>query len=282
MSSLPRAKKWSLKTRSIEFSNDPILMGILNVTPDSFSDGGNYANPETAVEHAIQLERDGAGIIDVGGESTRPYSDPVELEEELRRTIPVIEKVCESVSVPVSIDTSKAKVALEAVNAGAEIINDVTGLEGDPDMVDVALKTGAGICAMHMKGSVQTMQDNPRYDNVVEEIYQYLVRRREYLVGEGIELAKICLDPGVGFGKTHEHNWQLVHSAGRFLEAGCPVLVGHSRKGFVGKLEANPDIERDSASLGIAIHLASCGVHVIRLHEIAQAQRALRAWARCQ
>jgi len=206
-------------------------MGILNVTPDSFSDGGRFQAVEAAVLRALEMEAAGADIIDIGGESTRPYSQPVDVDEELRRVMPVIEGLVGQIAVPISIDTSKALVAQRAVDAGVEIINDVTGLEGDPAMAEVARKTSAGICVMHMRGNPQTMQDDPRYENVVEEIYHYLQLRLDACLAMGIEKPRICLDPGIGFGKTHQHNLTLVKNASRFVDLGQPILIGHS-KGF--------------------------------------------------
>jgi dihydropteroate synthase len=178
---------------------------------------------------------EGADILDVGGESTRPFSSPVDLDEEVRRVSDVVERLAGEAGVPVSIDTSKALVASRALELGAEIINDVTGLEGDPDMLRVARESGAGICAMHMQGTPQTMQIAPHYDDVVAEIHAYLAARRDALVASGIPLGKICLDPGIGFGKTHAHNRELMAHARVFLDLGTPILVGHSRKGFIGK-----------------------------------------------
>ena len=257
-------------------------MGIVNVTPDSFSDGGKYDSTETAIEHALKLVKDGADILDIGGESTRPYSDPVDATEELNRVLPVIEGLVQRMddpavrTVPISIDTSKAVVAQAAIEAGAEIINDVTGLEGDPAMLEVAVESQAGICAMHMQGTPQTMQDDPKYDDVVEDIYRYLAERQQQLLDAGIDPAKICLDPGIGFGKTHGHNIQLVRNASRFIKLDCPILVGHSRKGFIGELLGNKQADRDAGTLAITLMLAQQGVHVIRVHEVKITVEALK------
>ncbi len=191
---------WQLKDCRLSFTDGPAVMGIVNVTPDSFSDGGQYSTADSAIAHGIRLASQGAAILDVGGESTRPYSDPVGLAEELERVIPVVEGLAAAVDVPISIDTSKSAVAAAAVEVGAQIINDVTGLEGDPEMVGVAAATGAGVCAMHAQGTPQTMQDNPQYENVTEEIFDYLMQRRAFLIDAGIAKEKICLDPGIGFG----------------------------------------------------------------------------------
>ena len=259
----------------------PLVMGIVNVTPDSFSDGGRHAAVDEAVAHGMALVDQGADILDVGGESTRPFSEPVPLDEELRRVTEVVRQLAARSGVPVSIDTSKAAVAARAVDLGAEIINDVTGLEGDPDMLRVAVASGAGVCAMHMQGTPQTMQVDPRYADVVGEIHGYLARRRDALLAAGVALERICLDPGIGFGKTHEHNVELMAAAGRFLDLGTPILVGHSRKGFIGKLieraRGRPATleERDGGTAGSACALADAGVQVIRVHAVGLVRAAL-------
>jgi dihydropteroate synthase len=250
-------------------------MGVVNVTPDSFSDGGKFCDADAAVAHALRLVDEGADVLDVGGESTRPYSTPVTVDEELRRVIPVVERIAQRTAVPVSIDTSKAVVAREAVAAGAQIINDVTGLQGDAEMLRVARETGAAVVAMHMRGTPQTMQDDPRYDDVVAEIHEYLRRRRDWLLEAGIERERIALDPGIGFGKTHEHNMTLSASCGQFLDLGCPLLVGHSRKGFIGKLLGGGDVDRTFGTLGVSLGLALQGVHLLRVHDVAATRQAL-------
>ena len=275
MTNTIRSDGWTLRTKRLSFGSRPVIMGIVNVTPDSFSDGGKFFDPQTAVEHGLQLVQDGAGILDIGGESTRPYSDSVPVRDELARVIPVIEKLAASTDVPISIDTSKAIVAREAVAAGAEIINDVTGLEGDPEMLSVAQQAQAGICAMHMQGTRQTMQDAPSYDDVVEDIFRYLQARRDALLSAGIAQDRICLDPGIGFGKTHEHNLQLLQSSDRFHQLGCPVLVGHSRKGFIAHLLDDRECERMSGTVGAALGLATQGIQIIRVHDVAELNRAL-------
>jgi dihydropteroate synthase len=256
----------------------PLVMGIVNVTPDSFSDGGMFLDAPAAIDHALQLVADGADLIDIGGESTRPYSERVSAEEELRRLIPVLESVAGNVPVPISIDTSKAAVARAAIDAGAEIINDVTGLTGDPAMVDLAVETNVGVCAMHMQGTPQTMQDNPTYADVVVEVKENLRERRDALVGAGIARERICLDPGIGFGKTHEHNIALMARCDEFHELGCPLLVGHSRKGFLGKLIGDKEADRTNATVGAALGLAVQGVQIIRVHDVRTVREALVAF----
>jgi dihydropteroate synthase len=270
-----RATKWRLRTCEIAFSHRPLLMGIINATPDSFSDGGHCLAPAEAIEHGLRLVEQGADILDVGGESTRPYSTPVAAAEELRRVLPVVQALCERTRVPVSIDTSKAVVAAEAVAAGAEIINDVTGLEGDSRMLDIARSTGAGVCAMHMQGTPQTMQDDPLYGDVVEDICGYLRDRRDALLAHGLDRDRICLDPGIGFGKTHEHNLTLLAHCGFFHRLGCPLLVGHSRKGFIGKVLGDKQADRTAGSIGIALALARQGVQIIRVHDVLPVRQAL-------
>ncbi len=282
---------WRLRTRSLELPcprgplRRPLVMGIVNVTPDSFSDGGRHASVEAAVAHGNRLVAEGADILDVGGESTRPFSQGVSAADELARVSEVVQRLALETSVPISIDTSKAAVAARAIELGAEIINDVTGLEGDPAMLAVARDTGAGVCAMHMQGTPQTMQVDPRYGDVITEIHDYLRQRRDALVDAGIPLEKICLDPGIGFGKTHAHNLTLMAHAGRFLDLGCPILVGHSRKGFLGKIieqklgrPATED-DRDAATAGAACGLAADGIQLVRVHAVGMVRTALEAFA---
>jgi len=253
-------------------------MGILNITPDSFSDGGQFRNPQEAVDRAIQLVEDGADLLDLGGESTRPYAAPVDSEEEARRVKPVLDLLVDAVNVPISIDTSKASVARLALDAGAEIINDVTGLEGDPEMVPLAVMTEAGVCAMHMQGTPQTMQNQPAYRDVVIEIGDYLRCRREQLLEAGILDSRICLDPGIGFGKTHQHNLTLMANCYQFHQLGVPLLVGHSRKGFLAKVVENVQGDRTLTTVGAALSLAIQGVQIIRVHDVRPVREALLAF----
>lgn len=257
-------------------------MGIVNVTPDSFSDGGHFFGREAAIEQGLKLLDEGAAMLDIGGESTRPYSTPVEEAEELSRVIPVVEGIHRARPEAIlSIDTSKAAVARAAIAAGAEIINDVTGLEGDPEMISVAKDSRAGICAMHMQGTPQTMQDNPAYTDIVAEIHDYLRQRRDALLAAGIDRERICLDPGIGFGKTHEHNVTLMASCHRFHDLGQPLLVGHSRKGFIGQLLGDKEAPRLFGTLGAALALAVQGVQVLRVHDIRPLKEALTLFAAC-
>ncbi|MCC7084293.1 MAG: dihydropteroate synthase [Pirellulales bacterium] len=251
-------------------------MGIVNVTPDSFSDGGRYYDPKAAVDQALKLVGEGADFIDIGGESTRPYSESVPVQEELDRVLPVVQAVCKQVSVPVSIDTSKADVARAAVDAGVEIINDVTALTGDREMLAVVQASGAGVCAMHMQGTPQSMQDNPNYRDVVADILHFLLDTRDMLEAAGIAREKICLDPGIGFGKTHEHNLTLLAHCWRFHELGCPVLVGHSRKGFIAQVLGDKCANRCAGTIGVACALAAQGVQLLRVHDVGPVKQALQ------
>jgi len=277
-----RAMSWRLRTRTLQFGRRPLLMGIVNATPDSFSDGGQFFDPSAAVAHALRLLDDGADILDIGGESTRPYSTSVSAEEELRRVVPLVEAVRQQrPSAILSIDTSKATVANEAIRCGAEIINDVTGLAGDTAMIDLALASGVGVCVMHMQGTPQTMQDQPQYEDVVGEVHDYLRQRRDALLASGIDRERICLDPGIGFGKTHEHNITLMANCRRFHNLGCPLLVGHSRKGFIGKLIGDKTADRAAGTIGGALALAAQGVQLIRVHDVAAVRQALILFEAC-
>ena len=250
-------------------------MGVINVTPDSFSDGGRFFEPAAAVEHGLRLAAEGADVLDVGGESTRPYSAAVDTDEELRRVMPVVEALCRRTSLPVSIDTSKAAVAREALAAGAQIVNDVTGLTGEAAMVEAALEYGAGVCVMHMPATPRTMQDHPTYTDVVADVMAYLDGRRNSLTAAGIEPERIALDPGIGFGKTTEHNLALLKAAWRLHALGCPVLVGPSRKRFIGEVLSDNEADRTAGTIGVALSLARQGVQVIRVHDVAPVRQAL-------
>jgi dihydropteroate synthase len=276
-----RAVCWKLRTQRLLFGKQPRLMGIVNVTPDSFSDGGQFLETQKAVEHGLALAEQGADIIDVGGESTRPYSERVDEKEELRRVLPVIARLRDNTKTPLSIDTSKARVAREAVAAGVEIINDVTGLEGDQEMLAVAQDTGAAVCAMHMQGTPRTMQNNPQYVEVVADIERYLKQRRDVLLDSGIAAERVCVDPGIGFGKTHQHNLNLLARCGQFHSLGCTLLVGPSRKGFIAKLLGNDQTARTAGTIGAALALARQGVQVIRVHDVTAIRQTLRMFEAC-
>jgi len=272
---------WNIGTRTLDprqsrGGGGVLVMGILNCTPDSFSDGGKHFDSDAAVSAAVTMQEHGADIIDVGGESTRPYSDPVDADEECRRVLQVIQRLHGRIEIPISIDTSKAIVAKRAIDAGAEIINDVTGLEGDEEMVRIAIESGAGVCVMHMRGTPQTMQDDPAYENVVEEIVAYLSQRYQWCIERGILADRICLDPGIGFGKTHEHNLELLRNVRRFASLGSPILIGHSRKGFIGKLIGDKTASRDPGTIGVTIAVAAAGASVVRVHAVRENVEALK------
>ena len=275
----PVARPWHAGPHRLTPPGRPLVMGILNATPDSFSDGGRHLDPDAAAAAGAEMAARGVDMIDVGGESTRPYSEPVDASEERRRVVPVIERLVDEVDVPISIDTSKASVAEAALAAGATIVNDVTGLEGDPDMSDVVAAGDCGVCVMHMRGNPRNMQDDPRYDDVVTEVRDYLARRRDAVLRVGVDAERLCLDPGIGFGKTHDHNWRLVRHAADFLDLGHPILVGHSRKGFIKKAVGEHG-DRDSGTLGVTLALAAAGVQVVRVHDVARTIDALTCWQR--
>lgn len=269
---------WKFLNRSFDWLQTPRLMGIVNVTPDSFSDGGQFLAADAAVEHALALVNHGADVLDIGGESTRPGSEPVPMDEELRRVVRVIERLATRVSVPISVDTSKAEVARQAICAGAEIVNDISGLEFDPAMAGVCRESGVGVICMHMQGTPQTMQIAPHYENAVAEICRYFGERMQFLAENGIPLERVMVDPGVGFGKTPEHNLQILSHIAKFHELGRPVVIGHSRKRFLKKLLGRDVDERLAGGIGVSIALASQGVEMLRVHDVAAHRDALIAW----
>lgn len=270
---------WTLRTRDLTRQRLPLLMGILNVTPDSFSDGGQFNAIDAAVERAIQMEADGADIIDIGGESTRPGSDPVSLDEELSRTIPVIRALQGKLKSPISIDTTKAEVARQALDAGAEIVNDISGLTFDPNMIDLCARSDAGICLMHIKGTPKTMQVDPQYGDVVAEVIEFLQQQVDRCLMAGIRPERMTVDPGIGFGKTAEHNLTLLRSVARLqTDLERPVLIGHSRKRFLSKLLGRPVEEREAGTVGVSIALAEQGVDILRIHDVRSVRDALVAW----
>ena len=250
-------------------------MGIINVTPDSFSDGGVNLHADDAVASALRMRDEGAAIVDVGGESTRPGSDAVSIDEELRRVFPVLERLAGEV--PVSIDTAKADVARRALSLGAELVNDVTALRADPELVEVVAESGAYLCLMHMSGEPRTMQANPRYDDVASEVAAFLEQRLAFAVEHGIAEERICLDPGIGFGKTVEHNFELIARLDVLLALGRPVLVGFSRKSSLGRVLGDPRATTGplSASLGAAVAAYERGATILRVHDVKEHVEAL-------
>ena len=253
----------------------PSVMGVINVTPDSFSDGGVHFEPETAAAAARRMIDEGAAIVDVGGESTRPGADGVSTDEELRRVVPVLEALA---GAPVSIDTSKAVVAARAIELGAELVNDVTALRGDPGLAGVVADSGAYLCLMHMLGEPRTMQDDPRYDDVVSDVAAFLEERLAFAVAEGVPEERICLDPGFGFGKPVEHNVELLRRLPELAALGRPLLVGLSRKRSLGRLLGDGDarVSSDSASVGAAVAALERGATIFRVHDVAAHVDALR------
>ncbi len=246
----------------------PLVMGILNVTPDSFSDGGAYLDPTAAVARAQEMAGEGADLIDVGGESTRPGAERVTVEEELHRVLPVIERLARAVSVPLSIDTSKSEVAARAMEAGAAIVNDVTALRGDPRMAEVVARGGAALILMHMRGSPQTMQRQPRYHDVVGDVARFLTEAADRARAAGITHTRILIDPGLGFGKTVRHNLELMAHLARFVALGYPVVLGPSRKSFIGTTLGADVPERLPGTLACVVAAQRSGVHLVRVHDV--------------
>jgi dihydropteroate synthase len=250
------------------------LMGVVNVTPDSFSDGGLYLDPAAAFEHGRKLEAQGADILDVGGESTRPGAEEVGEAEELRRVAPVVQELGKG-GVVVSIDTSKLAVAEAAFDAGATIVNDVTALRGDPEIGALCAEREAGLVLMHMPGNPRTMQDGPTYGDVVEEVKAFLAERAEAAVGAGVAAERIWLDPGIGFGKTLEHNLELLRRLAELRELGFPLVIGTSRKSFLGKIDGSPVGKRLGGTIASSVLAAAEGADVLRVHDVAEATQAL-------
>ncbi|MEO6307450.1 MAG: dihydropteroate synthase [Nitrospiraceae bacterium] len=264
----PKTLTRQAKDRLIEFPDRPLIMGVVNVTPDSFYDGGRYFDAEAAVAHAVRLVEEGADLLDVGAESTRPGADAVNEAEERRRVIPVVTAVAKAVTVPISIDTSKAAIAREALDAGAVLVNDVTALRGDIAMVDVVARSGAGIVLMHMYGTPRTMQQAPRYNDVVEEISVFFEERIHFAMTHGIVRRQIILDPGIGFGKLLVHNLTLLAQLRCFEIFECPLLVGVSQKAFLGQLLDRPVQERQWGTAAAVAMAVDRGAGILRVHDV--------------
>jgi dihydropteroate synthase len=275
-----------LKTRaaSLDMSRGPLLMGILNVTPDSFSDGGRHASVQEAIARAETMIEEGAAVIDVGGESTRPGAESVPLEEEVRRVVPVVEVLCERLpAVPISVDTMKAEVARRCLDAGASLVNDVSALRHDPGMTKALVEHGVPVVLMHMQGDPRTMQKNPSYGDVVRDIQRFFTERMDWAVRQGLRPHQFVLDPGLGFGKTTEHNLDILRRLRSFRELEQPVLVGLSRKSFLGRALGGessplPVGEREEASLAAHLWAAAQGAHMLRVHDVKGTRRALEMW----
>lgn len=255
----------------------PSIMGILNVTPDSFSDGGRFNEAEVGLAHANAMIADGADIVDIGGESTRPGAVEVAIDAEINRTEPVIRAIREHAGVPISIDTRKSLVAKAALGAGADLINDVSALGFDPELANVAAEAGAPVCLMHAQGDPATMQKDPRYDDVLLDVYDYLQSRVEFAEAAGIPRNRIVVDPGIGFGKTQDHNLRLLKGLSLFHGLGCPILLGVSRKRFIGTIGDAPEADqRAPGSIAVALAGVSQGVQIIRVHDVAETAQALK------
>ncbi len=268
---------WRTSTRTFDLTRRGLIMGVLNVTPDSFSDGGRYFDPADAVARGLEMVREGADILDIGGESTRPGAVPVEAEEELRRILPVISGLKQVCDVPLSIDTMKSRVAAPAMAAGAEIINDISGLMHDPDMARVAAETGAGLVLMHMRGTPRTMQQHPAYQDVTAEVRERLEAAYHQALAAGVLPEGLVFDPGIGFGKTLEHNLELLRALPVFQVQGRPVLLGVSRKSFLGRILGNTDpAARDAPTTALTAWARQQGARILRVHAVKENAQALR------
>lgn len=253
-----------------------LVMGIVNITPDSFSDGGRYYHPKDAVARGIRLAEEGADILDLGAESTRPGAGLVDAEDEINRLKPVLQELLERVDVPISIDTTKAKVAREMLELGAHIINDISGLQFDPEMSRVVAEAGCPVCIMHIQGTPRTMQQHPEYGDIISDIKSYFIQRIEYAHKSGIRDEQIILDPGIGFGKTVEHNYRIIRDLREFTSLGYPILLGASRKSFIGNTLQLEVGERLEGSLAATVIGAWNGTSIVRVHDVRETVRALR------
>jgi dihydropteroate synthase len=271
-----RAQTLDIRGRRYRLGPATWLMGIVNITPDSFSDGGAYLDPDRAVEHALSLACEGADILDVGGESTRPGSLPVAADEELGRILPVLKKLRPETSVLISVDTTKAAVARAALDAGADIINDTSGLRADPEMAGVVARSGAAVVLMHMKGTPRTMQDAPRYDDLLGEVRSFLGARIRAAEAAGVPAERTIVDPGIGFGKTAEHNLALLNRLDVFQDLGRPLCLGVSRKAFIGRVLGAPPAERLEGTIAAAVLGVSRGAHILRVHDVGPVAKAVR------
>jgi len=263
------------KGRTLQLGKRALIMGILNVTPDSFYDGGRYSRFDQAVEHAFQMVEDGADILDIGGESSRPGANPVSEEEELERVIPVIKRLVAKAKVPISIDTYKASVARVAIDSGASMVNDISALRMDKNMVDIVKRGRVPVCLMHMQGRPRNMQKNPRYKDVVSEIFSFFRERIDFCEKAGIDIENTIIDPGIGFGKTVDHNLEILKNLDQFRSLGRPIMVGVSRKSYIGKvLQLKPE-ERLEGSLASAIWCLTKGANILRVHDVKETKRAI-------
>lgn len=262
-------------TVDLHFDKRPLVMGVLNVTPDSFSDGGKFYDPDKAAAHALLMAEQGADIIDIGGESSRPGAMEIEADEEINRVMPVLERLKGKLNVPISIDTRRSEVARKACQAGASIINDISGLTHDEAIAEVAAETGSYLILMHMRGNSATMQIDIHYDNLIQEITDFLAQAASNAIAMGVSRDRIVIDPGIGFGKTVEHNFSLIKHIPDFMKLGFPILIGASRKSFIGKTLDVDINERLEGSLAAAIYAVSNGASIIRVHDVIQTVRAM-------
>ncbi|MFO7869880.1 MAG: dihydropteroate synthase [Kiritimatiellia bacterium] len=273
---MDKAIRWHCRDRILQGRERPLVMGVLNVTPDSFSDGGKYSGTRAAVERGVQMASEGADILDVGGESTRPGASEVPEAEEIRRVVPVIEALARETDTAVSTDTMKSAVAERAVEHGACIINDVSGCTHDREMISVAARSGAGLVLMHMRGTPRIMQENPSYGNVVSEVAKYLAERTAEVTANGVSRDAVAVDPGIGFGKTVEHNLELLANIERLRVGNVPVVVGLSRKSTLGKLTGRNIEERLAGSLAGLVYCALKGADILRVHDVRESIDALK------
>ncbi len=268
--------RWTVRDFVFKFPRPMVVMGVVNTTPDSFSDGGHFLDTDMATDHGLRLADEGAEIIDIGGESTRPGSEPVSATEELRRVVPVIERLAKRCGVVISIDTQKPAVARAALDAGASIVNDIAANRESPEMWQVVAEAKAGYICMHMQGTPQTMQAEPHYDDVLREVGDFFSERLARLAEQGVSGEQVALDPGIGFGKELKHNIKLLSGIHELIMSGRPLLIGASRKSFIGKLLGTPSNERLPASLACAACAAAKGAHVVRVHDVAETVQAVR------
>jgi dihydropteroate synthase len=266
--------KWSVY--SLDLDQKTHVMGVINVTPDSFSDGGLFYGHERAVEHGIAMAKEGADMIDVGGESTRPFSEAISEDEELDRVIPVIRGLIRELNIPISIDTRKARVARQALKEGASIINDISALRSDPAMCSTAAEAGVPLILMHMKGTPADMQRNPEYDDLIQEIVDFLKQAKERAVKGGVRRDMIILDPGIGFGKSFDHNLQIIKELGRFSVLQSPILLGSSRKAFIGHILDKEPQDRDTGTMATVAVSVMNGAHIVRVHDVKRAVETVK------
>lgn len=267
----------SFKNFTFDFSKRTYIMGVLNVTPDSFSDGGLYLEKDKAIQQAIKLAKDGADIIDIGGESSRPGSDPITVDEEIKRTVPIISVLSKILDIPISIDTYKSEVAKQALQAGASMVNDISGLRFDPDMAAVVSKNNVPVIIMHIKGTPKNMQINPVYDDLISEILDYLKESINICREYGISDKKIIIDPGIGFGKTFEHNLEIINNLREFSILGKPIAIGVSRKAFIGKILGDVPVSQrlEGTASAVAISVYN-GANIVRVHDVAEISKVVK------